>query len=163
MITFDVVGIPRPQGSKKAFSANGRAMLKEAGGLDHARWRNAVADAAKAIADTLPQPLSGPLRLDVQYRFTMPASRPKATRTAGQAWKTTAPDRDKLDRAICDAYQASGRITNDSQICAGESVKYEVTGWTGATITVTKLDTPTEPSFALEGCDVGNFPTLPAA
>ena len=138
-LTFQVVGTPRTQGSKKAYSANGRAMLKEAGGLEHARWRNAVADAAKTIADTMPQPLSGPLRLDVVYRFTMPASRPKATRTAGQAWKTSAPDRDKLDRAICDALQASGLITNDSQICAGESMKYEVTGWTGCSITVTML------------------------
>ena len=139
MITFEVVGTPRTQGSKKAFNANGAAMLKEAGGLEHARWRNAVADAAKAIADTLSQPLSGPLRLDVVYRFTMPASRPKAARTAGQAWKTTAPDRDKLDRLVYDALQASGLITNDAQICAGESVKYEVIGWQGCSITVTTL------------------------
>ena len=135
-ITFQVLGIPRPQGSKKAFSANGRALMKEAGGLDHARWRNAVADAAKHAAETLPGPLTGPLRLDVVYRFAMPASRPKAARVAGRAWKTSAPDSDKLDRAICDGLQASGLIGNDSQICAGESVKYEVVGWTGATITL---------------------------
>ena len=67
-ITFEVFGIPRPQGSKKAFSADGRAMMKESGGLDHARWRNAVADAAKNAADSLPGPLSGPLRLDIVYR-----------------------------------------------------------------------------------------------
>ena len=111
-------------------------MMKEAGGLDHARWRNAVAAAAKNIADSLPGPLSGPLSLDVVYRFAMPASRPKSARSAGLAWKTTAPDRDKLDRAICDGLQASGLIGNDAQICAGESVKYEVVGWTGATITL---------------------------
>lgn len=136
MVTFAVVGIPRPQGSKKAFSAGGRPMMKEAGGLEHARWRNAVSDAAKTIAETLPQPLSGPLRLDVEYRFPMPASRSKAVRTTGRAWKTTAPDRDKLDRAVYDALQASGLIANDALICAGESVKVEVTGWTGATISV---------------------------
>lgn len=111
-------------------------MLVEAGGLDHARWRNAVADAAKHIADAREGPMQGPLRLDVVYRFPMPASRPKAARSAGLAWKTTAPDRDKLDRAICDGLQASGLIGNDAQICAGESVKYEVVGWTGATITL---------------------------
>ena len=135
-ITFQVLGIPRPQGSKKAFSANGRALMKESGGLDHARWRNAVAEAAKTAADALSGPLSGPLRLDIEYRFPMPASRPKSARTAGRAWKTTAPDRDKLDRAICDGLQAAGLIGNDSQICAGESRKFEVTGWTGASITL---------------------------
>lgn len=141
-VTFEVVGIPKPQGSKRPFkSRDGRVWMKESNELGHAQWRNAVSECAVRLADEHGVML-GPLRMDAIYRFPMPASRPKRDHAAGEVWRTAAPDRDKLDRAVCDALEASGLIRNDAQICAGESIKLEVTGWTGASITLTELAEP---------------------
>ena len=135
---FDVLGIPKPQGSKKAFNANGRAMLKESGGLSHAAWRNAVAEAAQREADTHPDtPHEGPLVVQILYRFPMPLSRPKLIRQLGIAWKTTSPDIDKLDRCINDGLMAGGLIKDDATICVMYSRKVEIAnGWAGATIII---------------------------
>ncbi len=139
LVEFEVLGTPMPQGSKKAFSAHGRAMMKEAGGLNHAAWRNAVASAAKDVAAEVGK-LAGPLSLHVTYRFPMPKSRPKALRDAGTAFKTTAPDKDKLDRCIGDGLMAGGLIADDALICVGGSSKLEVTSWTGAIIRIEQID-----------------------
>lgn len=136
-VTFDVIGIPKPQGSMKAFAVGGRARVKPSGGADFAAWRNAVADAARKVAgDT---PMEGPLKLTVTFQFPMPASRPKAMRANGVGWKTTAPDLDKLVRTIGDALTASGLIRDDALIAELSAIKAEVTSWTGATITVEAL------------------------
>ena len=45
-VSFNVAGTPKPQGSKRAFAVNGRARMKETGGLEHAAWRNAVSEVA---------------------------------------------------------------------------------------------------------------------
>ena len=141
---FDVLGIPKPQGSKKAFSANGRAMLKESGGLSHAAWRNAVAEAAQREASSHSDaPHQGPLVVSIIYRFPMPLSRPKLIRNIGIAWKTTSPDIDKLDRCINDGLMAGGLIKDDATICVMYSRKVEIANnWVGATIIIS---TPLHP------------------
>ena len=114
------------------------AAPEQSGGLNHAAWRNAVAAAAKNAAAECGT-LTGPLLVNIDYRFPMPKSRPKRVRDHGVAWKTTAPDKDKLDRCIGDGLTAGGLIADDSLICSGSSNKVETTGWTGATITITQL------------------------
>ena len=134
VITFDVVGQPAAQGSKR--HVGGGRMVETAAG--HAPWRAAVAAAARTHApDT---PLDGPITLIVVFRFTMPKSRPRAVRDAGTAPKTTAPDLDKLVRAVGDGLQAGGLIADDARIAEVRASKVEVIGWTGATITVTTED-----------------------
>lgn len=136
-ITFDVLGIPKPQGSKRAFVAGGRAIMTEDQRSDHAVWRNQVAETARTIAlGTNGTPLDGPLRLAVTFRHPMPKSRPKRLRDAGEAPRTTSPDLDKLVRAICDGLQAGGLIVDDARIHQLVASKVETTGWTGATITI---------------------------
>ena len=137
-ITFDVIGLPKPQGSAKAFAVGGKARVTHSGGADFAAWRNAVSDAARRQAE-VHGCLDGALQLVCSFRFPMPKSRPKAVRERGIAWKTSAPDRDKLDRCIGDALTAAGLIRDDALIAAGMSEKHEVTGWTGATITLRRL------------------------
>ena len=147
-VTFDVYGSAQPQGSK-SLMPNG-AMLE--GGTAELRanrrnWRSAVAAAAAdALADQLAgRQMDGPLSLDVVFRFPMPASRPKAVRAWGWAWKTTAPDTDKLLRSVGDSLTASGLIRDDARIASIEGVKIEVAdGWTGATITLRRLLSPHE-------------------
>lgn len=139
VVTFEVVGIPKPQGSMKAFAVGGRAMMKPSGGTDFASWRNAVSEAAKRAAEGLDAPLDGPLSLTVTFRFPMPTSRPKAARAAGEAFKTTAPDLDKLVRTIGDAITAANLIADDARFAIINATKVETTNWTGATIRVERL------------------------
>jgi Holliday junction resolvase RusA-like endonuclease len=140
MITFEVIGLPKPQGSKVAFNAGGgKARMKEAGGADHAAWRNQVASAARDIAQhpDVPAPLDGPLELGIMFRFPMPASRSKAVRAAGWCHKTSAPDLSKLIRAVEDSLQAANLIRDDARIVRyGLMDKIETTGWTGCVITI---------------------------
>lgn len=132
-VEFEVVGTPAAQGSKRHVG-NGR-MVETARG--HAPWRAAVAAAARDVAPD--QPLDGPLHLRVEFRFPMPKSRPAATKAAGIAPKTSAPDLDKLVRAVGDALTEGGLIADDARISSVFADKYEVVGWTGARIRVVVL------------------------
>ena len=100
--------------------------------------------AAKTARSRLPgtEPLDGPLGLSVEFRFPMPAARKRAVRAAGKAWKTTAPDIDKLLRCLCDGLSAGGLIVDDARFCAVEVTKIEVTTWTGAIVSLTTETTP---------------------
>lgn len=140
LATFEVYGIPRPQGSKRAFVANGHAVMKEQAGDAFASWRNAVADKAREIAKTYDAPLDGPMLLSVHFRFPMPASARKCDRIAGSRWKSTAPDTSKLIRALEDGLQAAGLITDDARFAMVAASKHEVyEQWTGALVTIERL------------------------
>lgn len=147
LVEFEVIGVPMPQGSKKAFIANGRAMMKESSG-GHAAWRNAVSDKAREAAAELTfrtdwyAPLDGALGLSIEFRFPMPKSRPKAARARGWCHKTTAPDTDKLVRTIGDALQSAGLVADDARFCNVHATKTEVTGWVGAAIRIIREDEP---------------------
>lgn len=144
---FTVVGDPTPQGSKTKMP-NG-AML-EGGTADlrakRINWRNAVADAARDVAENVGK-LDGDLALTVVFRFPMPKSRPKAARDAGSCWKNTKPDLDKLVRSVGDSLTAGGLIVDDSRIVRIDASKVEVDSWTGATIELSRVGY--EPRVAL--------------
>lgn len=141
-ITFEVIGVPKAQGSHRAIAAKGGvAFLKPSGGADFAAWRNAVAQAAKDIAahDDIAAPLDGPLYLHVTFRFPMPKNVRKTDRERGWRWKTTAPDVDKLTRTIGDACTAAALIVDDARFVEVVAEKHEVTGWTGATVAIGRV------------------------
>ena len=100
-VEFEVIGLPAAQGSKRHV---GNGVMVESS-KKVAPWRDSVAGAARDIAERIGDsaPFDGPLDLDVTFRFPMPASRKAAVRSAGHAPKTTAPDLDKLIRAVGDA------------------------------------------------------------
>ena len=52
---------------------------------------------------------------------------------------STAPDLAKLVRSVGDSLTASGLIKADGRIVALRAMKIEVTGWTGATISVHEI------------------------
>lgn len=146
-----VVGVPRPQGSKRAFVVNGHARMTESAGAAGAQWRDAISQAAKNLADHILDtashshnvpPFTGPLGLSVEFRFPMPKSRSKAQHAAARIYKTTAPDTSKLVRSLEDGLQAAGLIQDDALFVAIEACKTEVTGWTGAVITITRETNP---------------------
>ena len=141
VLSFDVIGIPAPQGSKRAFVVGGKARMTDMGGKRAVAWRDSVANQAKQIADQTPDtPLDGQLYLSISFRFPMPDSRPKRLRELGHARKTTAPDLSKIVRSLEDGLQAGGLITDDARICSLFAEKLETTGWTGATIRIETLD-----------------------
>lgn len=135
MIQFKVFGVPVPQGSKRQFLVNGKPRMVEAAGSRHATWRDQVATAAHLAYHEHGQQ-TGPLGVTIDARFPMPASRKAADRKRGWMWKTTAPDIDKLARAVLDGLQESGLIVNDSNVVRLFVYKSEATDWTGAEITV---------------------------
>lgn len=133
MITFWVDGIPAPQGSKKHVG-NGR-LIESSKALP--AWRKAVTEAARqAHTET---PIDRPVT--VRADFFMP--RPKRPRFDVPA---TAPDLDKLQRAIGDGMEQGGLLANDSRIVQwvatkhyGERTGCQVTVFDHAT-TVTHFD-----------------------
>lgn len=135
-VRFEVLGIPTPQGSKSRMQngalLEGRSTAQRQA---HQSWRTAVAEAARAQAEVHGK-LDGPLTLDVSFRFPMPASRSKAVRVIGWAWKTSAPDLDKLVRSVGDALKIGGLIADDSRFAGIHARKLEVASWTGAIVTV---------------------------
>jgi crossover junction endodeoxyribonuclease RusA len=138
VIRFDVVGVPVQQGSKRHI---GGGRMIESAGTRHRDWRHAVATEARSVAAGIPDaPLDGPLCLSVQFRFPMPTSRPKRLRDIGVAWKTSAPDLDKLVRSVGDSLTDSGLIRDDARIGMVIATKVEVTDWSGAVIQLYPLD-----------------------
>lgn len=134
-VSFDVLGSPAPQGSKKAFVVAGRAIMKEAAGARHKAWRGAVAEAARQATYDVPGvsvggQFTGPTHLEVRFRLARPASRAKKH----HGWSTIAPDLDKLLRATFDGLTDGGLISDDSIICSIGATKMEVPDWTGAII-----------------------------
>lgn len=132
-VEFTVLGVPAPQGSKRHV---GRGVLVESSKALPA-WREAVAWEARRVALECPgAPFAGQLHLRVAFRFPMPKSRPAAARRRGWAHKTTAPDLDKLLRALGDSLQAGGLIADDAAIASITATKIETTSWTGAVVTI---------------------------
>lgn len=140
-ITFDVFGIPAPQGSKtrmpngamvEGSSTTGRIKLRD--------WRSAVATTAAFQADHN-DPFPGPVHVAAQFRFPVAKARAKKCRELGAIHKTGKPDLDKLLRATGDALVAGGLIARDELIVSWSAHKFEVPEgeWTGARITVVAL------------------------
>ena len=105
MTEFWVDGIPRPQGSKKAFNRGGRIVLVEASkGLP--LWRQTIIDATSTVNTQH----DGPIRVTLQFFVEQPKS---VTRKL----PSVAPDLDKLIRAVFDALTISKVIKDDALVC----------------------------------------------
>jgi crossover junction endodeoxyribonuclease RusA len=97
-MNFFVPGVPKPQGSKRAFVVKGRPVLVESAGVPLKDWRSMVAHvAAGEMGERLP--LEGPLLVTLNFYLPRPKSHPKTKVT----YPSTRPDLDKLARACLDA------------------------------------------------------------
>lgn len=116
MLTFRVDGKPVPQGNHRA-TRDGRIYETSKG---HARWRKAVfiearvtaMNARNVLQEDVPIPKDVPVVVWARYTFFTADDR---------RWgkpKTSAPDVDKLNRAIGDSLEDAGVVWNDAQIVA---------------------------------------------
>lgn len=106
MTSFFTPGTPRPQGSKRHVG-NGR-MIEMSKGLPE--WRSALIVTARAAHRE--EPIDGPVTVHAEFVFP----RAKALKDKPAPPHTSAPDGDKLCRAVGDALEQAGVVGNDSQI-----------------------------------------------
>lgn len=117
-LTFEVRGLPVPQGSKQAFVVGKRAVVTERGQATLKPWRSQIAAAA---AELVEEPLAGPLSIALTFALPRPKSHYRTGARAGElretapAWVETRPDIDKLTRAVLDAltgvaYRDDGQV-----------------------------------------------------
>jgi Holliday junction resolvase RusA-like endonuclease len=145
-LTVDVVGLPAPQGSKRAFVVNGRPVMAESS-KKVKPWRQDVAAAAAAAAEEARwQTPTGPVRVDITFYLPRPkyhyrsGARANELKPNAPIYVDKKPDKDKLERATCDALTTAGVIRDDAQIASGLVEKHYANGPTGARITIRPLD-----------------------
>lgn len=140
-ITFAILGVPAPQGSKTAVRRGDRAHVIEGGSTvgrqKHRAWREAVAWQSRRVAPKTP--IDGPVKVAISFRMPMPASRPAHARHGGYQWHSVKPDLDKLIRSTLDGIADGGVIVGDSRVAGIQAVALEVTSWTGAIVQITEL------------------------
>lgn len=130
MISFSVLGTPAPQGSKRAFVVNGRAVMVEAS-KRVIPWRDSVAAAGMQAMDGK-RPIDAPVIVGIT--FLMP--RPK---TVKRKYPTVAPDLDKLVRGCLDGLTAGGVIADDARVVGIAAQKFYATEAPGALIVVSEV------------------------
>ena len=132
-VTFEVHGIPAPQGSKRHIG-NGR-MVESSRKVGP--WRALVEVAARqAMIETF----TGPVSVTITFHMPMPKSRPAKIRRLGTVWSSVRPDIDKLARSTLDALTASGIIDDDARVARLRADKLESTTFSGAIITIHELE-----------------------
>jgi Holliday junction resolvase RusA-like endonuclease len=120
-IEFFVPGMPKPGGSKRAFvnRKTGKPIIAEdcKGNKD---WRNTVLFAARDAYQG--PPLTGPVRLEIQFRLPRPKGHFGTGRNADKLkssardYPTVKPDTTKLIRALEDALTDAGIWQDDTQV-----------------------------------------------
>lgn len=131
-VTFFVAGTPAPQGSKRFLGVQGgRGVMVESAGDKVKSWR---ADVRAAAAVAVPQPLAGPVHVELEFRL----ARPKSVSPKRRPWPDVRPDVDKVIRATLDALTSAGAYGDDAQVVSLRAVKaYAGPGQaTGARITL---------------------------
>jgi Holliday junction resolvase RusA-like endonuclease len=139
LAAFEILGVPAPQGSKTKMPNGGMVEgSSTTGRAKHKAWRQAVASAARDIAES--EPHDGPLQVIIEFRLPMPKSRPAAVRAAGKWPHTVKPDKDKLVRSTFDGFVDGGLIADDARLFSHLIEAYEVTGWLGAEVVLRKWE-----------------------
>lgn len=124
-VSFFVEGVPRPQGRKSAITRHGRTVVVESGRALLRPWREAIAGAASRAC---PEPLAGPVRVELVFAMPRPLAhfvagdRARPLRDAAPTHHSTRPDLDKLTRAVLDALSGTA-IADDGLVAHLEALK----------------------------------------
>jgi Holliday junction resolvase RusA-like endonuclease len=132
-----VAGHPRAQGSKRIMRGHLVEMAK-----DLQPWKHAIAQ--RVSEERSGRQLVGPIGVRAVFFFNRPASHYGTGRNAGfvkamaPRWRESAPDVDKLVRALLDALTMSGLILDDRYVVSVSADK--VYGDPGVLIEVKELE-----------------------
>jgi Holliday junction resolvase RusA-like endonuclease len=125
VITFDVLGLPQPQGSVKSLgTAAGRTILTHSNGSKLMPWRQELATAA-LNARPADWNLETAIALSLTFRFPRPAGQHRkdgSVKPSAPTSKLTKPDLDKLIRSCGDAF-AGVLYRGDQQIVSITAAK----------------------------------------
>ncbi|WP_210651318.1 RusA family crossover junction endodeoxyribonuclease [Nocardioides sp. SYSU D00065] len=150
ILTIHVIGTPAPQGSKRAFVVNGKAVLAESS-KKVKPWRQDVKSAVEDLASdglvrSLEQlPLTGPLEVSIDFYLPRPGYHFRTGKHAGElkdnapAYVDKKPDVDKLLRSTLDGLKEAGVYRDDAQVAIATGVKHYANAATGARIAVRPL------------------------
>lgn len=121
-------GTPASQGSKNSYGKNLVESDKQL-----PAWRAAVKAAAKQAAGPNWQPVDAPVKITGEIWIRKPRTTKFQDHPAGPK------DADKLIRAIGDALESAGILTNDARICHWDIKKVWATDMPGIDIVITKI------------------------
>lgn len=119
-IEFSVPGIPVPQGSKRGFinpKNPKRALVVDVQHVSLRSWRRDIIDAAHAVYGG--PALDCALNVGLTFGFARPLGHFKPNgdlRASAPTHMATGKDLDKLIRAVLDALEAAGIVTNDARV-----------------------------------------------
>ncbi len=114
---FTVTGVPKPQGSKRAFVVQAKGEKPRAVVVDSNKgpmrdWRvDVTVEAARQRELMCAPPLTGPVSVLLTFWLPRPKSAPKS-----RVFHSVRPDLDKLTRAVFDSITAAGLWHDDSQV-----------------------------------------------
>jgi Holliday junction resolvase RusA-like endonuclease len=141
-VTFQVIGDPAPQGSKRAIvnRYTGRAAIVESS-RKVKPWRADVRE--EALRHFPDGPLEGPIDVHLTFRFARPAGHygKRGLLPSAPIEKVTKPDVDKLARSTLDALTGVS-FRDDAQVVILAAVKEfttESSEWTGCLVEVRAL------------------------
>ncbi len=122
-VSFEVPGLPQPQGSLRGFVVKGHAVLTNANPKLRS-WRREVVVAAKEAMLGKAR-LEGPVKVTAQFCFPRPAGHfgKRGLRPSAPVHKITAPDTDRCARALLDALMVAGVIRDDAQVVILDALK----------------------------------------
>ena len=136
-----VPGLPVAQPRPRAVSFAGHARMYNPG--TSSTWKACVIHALQGLAGTFPTGV--PLRCDLTFYLPRPkghfgsGKNADTLKASAPARPTGKPDRDNLDKAVCDAITAAGVWRDDSQVTSGTIRKRWCHGWQpGCQITITE-------------------------
>jgi crossover junction endodeoxyribonuclease RusA len=121
---IDVRGLPRPQGSMRAFPNGGMSYPPAVWD-----WRHQVQQVAADAIKSEDGPILGPVELRLGFDLPRLLSHYGTGRNAGALkasaplYPTVTPDLDKLVRAVCDALTDAGVWRDDSQVAVLAAAK----------------------------------------